>query len=251
MNNDLLADIRARDWFYRFELPDGSTTDSYLPESALAVHDTRLDMMRRGLEPVLREAGTTLTGLDLASHQGWFSFHLAEMGVGPITGLEPRQEHIDDATLMARAKGLEPMRFVRSTIQDIASTDIEPADVVLMLGLLYHLENPVAAIRTARAYCRKVCLIETQVAPHLSGQLDWGSYEFVRPIKGSFAVIDETDETHGPETGVGGICLAPSIETLLWIMTKAGFRDVGLIAPPEDGYEQHRHKKRVMAIGHV
>ena len=242
--------IDQRDWFYRFELPDGSATRSYLPESARAVHDTRLNMVRQVLEPLLkRHPG--LSALDLASHQGWFSLQVAAMGCSPVVGLEPRASHVADARLMTQAMGCSNVRFVESDIQHIAETGIEPAEVVLMLGLIYHLENPVAAIRTARAYCRRVCLIETQVGPHLSGMLDWGSYEFVRPIQGCFTVIDETDETHGGEASTEGICLAPSAETLLWIMHKVGFRDVALVSPPADGYEQHRHGKRVLAVGWV
>ena len=251
LDNELKQLIAQRDWFYRFELPDGSSTQSYLPDSAQQVHDTRLEMVRQVLEPLLVAHPTGLSALDLASHQGWFSFQVAAMGCAPVTGLEPRASHIDDSRLMARALAATQVRFVQSDIQAIASTDIEPADVVLMLGLLYHLENPVAAIRTARAYCRGVCLIETQVGPHLSGMLDWGSYEFVRPIQGCFTVIDETEETHGNEASTQGICLAPSAETLLWIMRKVGFVDVELVMPPADGYEQHRHGKRVLAVGRV
>lgn len=250
MDARIKQQIEQREWFYRFELPDGSTTQSYLPASAEQVHDTRLRMMQQALEP-LRGHAAALSVLDLASHQGWFSLHAAAMGFTPVTGLEPRASHVADARLMAAAVGAEQLRFVQSDIQHIADTDIEPADVVLMLGLLYHLENPVAAIRTARAYCKRLCLIETQVGPHLSGMLDWGSYEFVRPIQGCFTVIDETEETHGKEASTEGICLAPSAETLLWIMRKVGFVDVGLIAPPADGYEQHRHGKRVLAVGRI
>ena len=250
MNPDIQQQIAQRDWFYRFELPDGSATDSYLPVSAQQVHDTRLAMVEQVLKPLLADH-PGLAALDLASHQGWFSLKAAAMGCACVTGLEPREQHVEDARLMARATGSENVRFVQSDIQNIAATDIEPADIVLMLGLIYHLENPVAAIRTAHAYCRRVCLIETQVGPHLSGMLDWGSYEFVRPIQGCFTVIDETDETHGGEASTDGICLAPSAETLVWIMQKVGFRDVALVPPPEQGYEQHRHGKRVLAVGWV
>lgn len=244
---ELFEAIHQREWFYPFELPDGSSTASYLPESAVAVHETRLAMMRKVLEPVL--ARESLSALDLASHQGWFSMHLAQLGCSQVTGLEPREGHVADSRLMMRALGLESVSFVQSDIEHIDQAGVEPADIVLMLGLLYHLENPVLAIRAAHRYCRRVCLIETQVGPHLSGPLDWGSYEFVRPIQGCFSVIDETDETHGPEASTGGICLAPSAPTLVWIMQKVGFRDVALIEPPADGYEQHRHHKRVMAVG--
>lgn len=248
METDLKEEIAQRTWFYRFELPDGSSTGSYLPPEAQQIHDTRLEMVNRVLRPLLTDhAG--LTALDLASHQGWFSLQTARLGCATVTGMEPRQQHLEDARLMIRAWDVKNVRFVQSDIQNIAQTDIEPADIVLMLGLIYHLENPVAAIRTAYAYCRRVCLIETQVGPHLSGMLDWGSHEFVRPIQGCFTVIDETEETHANEASTEGICLAPSTETLLWIMEKVGFREVALVAPQEGAYEQHRHGKRVLAVG--
>ena len=248
MDTGLKKAIEAREWFYRFELPDGTSTDSYLPAEAQQVHDTRWEMVERVLKPVIEKAGK-LSALDLASHQGWFTLQTSKLGCSFVTGLEPRQQHIADAELMVRAAEVENIRFIHSDIQGIDDTDIEPADIVLMLGLLYHLENPVAAIRTAYKYCRKVCLIETQVGPHLSGMLDWGSYHFVRPIRGAFTVIDETDDTHGNEASTDGICLAPSAETLLWIMRKVGFKDVSLITPAEDAYEQHLHQKRVVAVG--
>jgi len=246
----LLEAIREREWFYRFDLPDGSSTASYLPASAVAVHETRREMMARALAPMF-EDGAQPTALDLGSHQGWFSSHLARLGCSRVTGLEPRAQHIEDARLVSAALGLDQVEFVQGDIDAIDASGVEAADIVLMFGLLYHLENPVAAIRAARRYCRRVCLIETQVGPHLSGPMDWGSHEFVRPIQGCFTVIDETDETHGPEAATGGICLAPSTPTLLWIMEKVGFRHVGLVEPPENGYEQHRHGKRVVAVGWV
>jgi hypothetical protein len=73
----------------------------------------------------------------------------------------------------------------------------------------------------------------------------------VRPLKGSFGIIDETDDTHGPEASTTGICLVPSLEALFWIMRKVGFARVELVPPPADGYEQLVHGKRVMVAGYV
>ena len=49
-----------------------------------------------------------------------------------------------------------------------------------MLGLLYHVENPVGALRLARALTRRACVIETQVTPNMTGVVDWGAYTFQR-----------------------------------------------------------------------
>lgn len=206
-------------------------------------------MLRSVLGPLLERE--PLTALDMASHQGWFSAQLSLMGCSSVTGFEPRDSHLSDARLITSALGLDNVEFVQSDVAGLGDTTIQPADIVLCLGLIYHLSDPISAIRAAYQYCKRVCLIETQVGPNLSGMLDWGSYEFVRPIKGNFVVIDETEETHGNEASLDGICLAPSAETLVWIMNKAGFRNVSLLEPPADAYEQHRHYKRVMAVGYV
>lgn len=243
--------ILDRKWFYKFELPNGEVTESYLPDDAQLVHTTRLEMMDSVLNPRFEGRWKDIKAVDIASHEGYFSCHLAKKGT-KVLGLEARQEHVDDANEIAFGMGLADKFYSR--VQDVHEIDTKSVgtfDIVLMLGLIYHLENPVGAIRKAHALCNDVCLIETQVAPNLSGQLDWGNYTFVKPMMGSFAIIDETEETHGPEMSTTGICLAPSIEALMWIMRKVGFKKVEMIEPQDHFYEQHRFKKRVMIAGYV
>jgi hypothetical protein len=158
---------------------------------------------------------------------------------------------VDDANLISRAQQLDNFEAVKRDVHALDAKQLGRFDIVLMLGLIYHLENPVGAIRLAHSLTRKVCLIETQVVPNFSGNVDWGSYQFVRPLKGCFGIIDELNETHAPEASTGGICLAPSTEGLLWIMHAVGFDRVELLIPPADAYEQHRHGKRVMVAGFV
>jgi len=248
---DVTAQVLSRPWFYRFELPGGQCTESYLPAEAQAVHSTRLAMLDSCLQALFSGAWSGLRAIDLACHEGFFSAHLAKLGVAEIIGIDARQSHVDDAMLMARALGNSAFTGHCADLFDIGPERWGSFDIVLNLGLIYHLENPVGALRISRALTRRVCLVETQVAPNLSGPLDWGHYEFVKPMQGSFAVIDETEETHGPEMSTAGICLAPSVEALLWIMRKVGFDRVELLKPPENSYEQHRFGKRVMVAGYV
>jgi hypothetical protein len=81
--------------------------------------------------------------------------------------------------------------------------------------------------------------------------VDYGSYRFVRPLKGSFGIIDETGETHGPEASTTGICLVPSLEALLWILDRIGFARTEVLPVPEGEYEQLVHHKRVMVAAWV
>lgn len=247
----LLDQVHAREWFYRFDLPDGSHTATYHDGNLDAIHETRWRMLEQCLDTVFPAGLGGVQAVDLAAHQGWFAVRLAQAGIGGVHGVEARASHVEDSRLIAGALGLDRVRFTHSDIFDLNANTFGHFDLVLMLGLLYHLENPVGALRLARALCRKLCIIETQVVPGMSGMVDFGSYQFVRPLRGSFGIIDETEETHGPEAGVTGICLVPSVEALTWLLGKVGFSRSEVLVPPADAYEQLHHGKRVMVAAYA
>lgn len=247
----LLERIRARDWFYEFELPDGTRTRSHLPPGVEKIHETRLALMEQALDAAVGRDCSGLSALDLACHQGWFSMHLARRGFRSILGVDGRDEHLADARLMAEVLGVKSFTTRKLDLEEARAADVGEHDVTLMLGLLYHLENPVRVLRLARAATRKLMLIETQVVPHMSGIVDWGSWRFQRHMVGAFGIIDETEETHASEASVHGICLAPSIQTLEWLLRRVGFGRVERLMPPADGYEQLVGHKRAMFAAHV
>lgn len=238
-------------WFYRFKLPDGRVTRTYDDGALDAVHTTRLSMLR---DAVRERFGDSLAGhdaIDIACHQGWFSTQLLEWGADDVLAVDARAEHIADVELIRDALHLSKLRTLQSDVHAIEPATLGKFDLVLMLGLIYHLENPIGALRQAFALTRHMCVIETQVVPGMTGMVDYGSYRFVRPLKGSFGIIDETDDTHGPEASTLGICLVPSVEALMWILRKIGFARAELVPVPDDGYEQLRHGKRVMVAAYV
>jgi hypothetical protein len=246
-----LERIRSRDWFYEFALPDGTRTRSHLPPGVEKIHDTRLALMEQALDRAVGRDCSQLTAVDLACHQGWFSMHLARRGFRAILGVDGREEHLADARLMAEVLGVRTFTTRKLDLEEARAADVGVHDVTLMLGLLYHLENPVRVLRLARAVTRKVMVIETQVVPHMSGIVDWGSWRFQRHMVGAFGIVDETEETHASEASVHGICLAPSIETLEWLLKRVGFARVERLMPPPDGYEQLVAHKRAMFAAHV
>ena len=247
----LIEQAHAREWFYSYELPDGSTTPTYHGVDIQAIHDTRWQMLQSCLDERLGNGRAGLTALDLASHQGWFAVNMARSGFSSVLGIDARESHVEDSQLISNIYGLEHLSFRQGDVHELDPEQLGQFDVVLMLGLLYHLENPIGALRTCRALCKNLCLIETQIVPGMSGYVDYGSYQYVRPLKGSFGIIDETGETHGPEASITGICLVPSLDALIWILHKVGFSDVTVLEPPEDAYEQLRFHKRVMVAAQV
>ncbi len=247
----LIEQALSREWFYSYDLPDGSTTPTYHGDDIKAIHNTRWQMLQSCLDERLGKARQGLTALDLASHQGWFAVKMAQAGFSSVLGIDARESHVSDSELISEIYGLDHLAFKQGDIHTQDAGQLGQFDVVLMLGLLYHLENPVGALRICRALCKNLCIIETQIVPGLTGYVDYGSYQYVRPLKGSFGIIDETEDTHGPEASITGICLVPSLDALLWILRKVGFSDVTVLEPPENAYEQLRHHKRVMVAAQV
>ncbi len=247
----LEAQALSRPWFYPFHLPSGAITPSYDGGWLDSIHHTRSRMLDEVLDRDFKGRESAATAIDLACHQGWFSCQLAQRGFAKIVAVDTRPEHIADATLIRDTLSLSQIELRHSDVHAIDTQAWGQFDVCLILGLIYHLENPVGALRVARALTRKVCIVETQVVPNMSGMVDYGSYKFVRPLKGSFGIIDEIDDTHGPEASTTGICLVPSTEALIWILRKIGFARVELLTPPPDAYEQLLHGKRVMVAAWV
>ncbi len=246
-----LEKIKQREWFYSFKLPDGSTSKSYGNGELDAIHDTRRQMLDAVLAEHYPSGLAGKTSVDLACHQGYFSVHLANTGVESVLAIDARTVHIEDTQLISRVLELENINTLQSDVHLLDTDALGQHDIVLCFGLIYHLEDPIGALRKARALCKDVCIIETQVVPGMTGNVDWGSYRFVKPLHGVFGIIDETWETHGPEASITGICLAPSTDGLIWILQNIGFSRVELLTPPDGAYEQLKFGKRVMVAAYV
>jgi ubiquinone/menaquinone biosynthesis C-methylase UbiE len=243
--------VASRQWFYDFVLPNGQQTHCNIGSEGSRIHSTRLDMLWRALEPIRNGSSSGLTAVDLASHQGFFSTSLAQSGFADVLAVDARQQHVEDCALISRALKLNNIRTMQGDVTKLEPDELGMFDVTLVFGLLYHLEDPVGALRLARAITKKVCVIETQIVPNMTGIVDWGSHLNVYPILGNFGLIDETPETDHPQASITGICLCPSLESLVFIMQKLGFTRIECIPAPQGGHEQLITGKRVVVAGYL
>ena len=133
-------------------------------------------------------------------------------------------------------------------VETLARDEGRTYDLVLFLGLLYHVEDPMLCLRQVAAVTGGMCVIETQVVDEIEGSTEWGAREWTRPYQGILALIDETGEfdAGNRETGVTPMATCPSPKALRFMLRQAGFKRAEILPPPPDAYEQHARGKRVV-----
>ena len=151
-------------WMYAWQLGRGIVTPVLGPELP-HIHRTRLALMEGPVRAALSAAGSKVTVIDLACNEGWFSHRLLEWGASRVLGVDIRPQVIRRAELVRAHFGISPERLELrcADIFDLNASELGTFDVVLCLGLIYHLENPIGAMRIARALTRGVCVIESQL----------------------------------------------------------------------------------------
>ena len=132
-------------WAHHFDLGDGIETVS--PEAG---HFYRkaigLNELGALFPPVLRGymGRPTFEGLrclDLGAAEGAHSIMMAEGGAREVLGLDGRQLYVDRANFVARAKGLDNVRFEVADVRRVDTGRLGAFDFVLCSGLLHHLDK--------------------------------------------------------------------------------------------------------------
>jgi hypothetical protein len=237
-----LREVRQRKWFYAFELPDGTVTETYIGAEVLPVHTTRRNHLRRIIETRVAEPGR-LTALDLASHEGYFSIELARH-FAHVRGVEFRTESLAAARLITEVLGISNVEYLQADVQRPIDADWS-ADFVLVYGLIYHVENPIQVLRLASRLCRQHLLLETQLLPYdVSGRVEDGHYTNLRDVNGVFGLA--LDYPHGREGGSTEVALVPSLSAVTFLLRMFGFEEIVVLPPGPEDYEQHRRGSRVI-----
>jgi ubiquinone/menaquinone biosynthesis C-methylase UbiE len=236
-----LEKIKQQKWFYEFTLPDGTKTESYLPEVARQVHSTREKALRHFLGLLSSEC---VTALDVSCHEGYFSVVLKEF-FHRVMGVDKNIESLNKAKQIADILGHSDIVFNNSSLEDWSEN--KNADFVLCFGLLYHVENPIQILRKLALLANKAVCIETQVLPfNLSGVIEDGSYLWQRELNGLFGLC--VDYSYSAEGGLTDLALVPSPQGLEFLLRQFGFKTVNFYIPEPDDYEQFVRGHRVVVF---
>jgi FkbM family methyltransferase len=155
------------------------------------------------LKPVLRLE----TALDAGCGVGFFSQTLEECGLS-VCGFDGREENILEAR-----KRFPHLPFETADIQDRNILELGRFDFVLCCGLIYHLENPLLAMRNLRALTGKCLLLESMCIP------------------GDGASMLLREEPRSDDQSLTDVACYPSEGTLVKMLYRAGFATVYRVVP--------------------
>ncbi len=105
--------------------------------------------------------------LDLASHDGRYSFAALKTGAAHVTGVEVRQSLVDKAEETFSFYGQDPetYRFVCGDVFEVLAREKVDVDVVLCLGFLYHTYRHTELMYRLHHLAPKHLILDTMVVP--------------------------------------------------------------------------------------
>jgi tRNA (mo5U34)-methyltransferase len=159
-------------WFHNLHLPDGAQT---APGHALGDFPT---FKWREIAPHVPEDLTGWTALDVGCNAGFYTFELAKRGAR-VVGIDVEPLFLRQAEWAAREYGLaDRVEFRQMQVYDLAHT-AEQFDLVLFMGVFYHLRYPLLGLDLVAERVRRLMVFQTLTMPGRSVFEDTGHHRDV------------------------------------------------------------------------
>ena len=183
---------------------------------------TRGEMIRRVVTE-LKQSVCLESAVDAGCGVGFFSQVLHGCAMN-VCGFDGREENVAEAR-----RRFPAIAFAQGDIESAEILKLGAYDLTLCFGLLYHLENPMLAIRHLRALTKKALLLESMCIP------------------GGGAGMVLREEPGAADQSLTDIALYPSESCLVKMLYRAGFAAVYRVAelPEHDDFrETAEHLRR-------
>jgi tRNA (mo5U34)-methyltransferase len=95
--------------------------------------------------------------LDIGCNGGFYSIEMKRLGASRVVGIDSDPVYLDQARFAVRMTGLE-IELLQLSVYDLASLR-ERFDIVLFMGVLYHLRHPLLALDLISEHVAGDCLI--------------------------------------------------------------------------------------------
>jgi 2-polyprenyl-3-methyl-5-hydroxy-6-metoxy-1,4-benzoquinol methylase len=138
--------------------------------------------LRRTVQVVADLAGKPLDQLrvlDLACLEGMYALEFARHGAEAV-GIEGREANLAKANFAKEVLSLDNLTFYQDDIRNLSPEKYGQFDVVLCLGVYYHLDAP-SAFRLAEqmyAVCRRLLFMDTQVGVYDRHRYDYNGHSY-------------------------------------------------------------------------
>jgi SAM-dependent methyltransferase len=172
--------------------------------------------------------------LDLGCNAGFWALAAIEAGAEFVLGVDGRQMHVDQANLVFEAKGVDPTRY-RFEQGNIFEHNIDESfDVVLCLGLLYHVAKPFELFERITRVGAEIAVIDTAIYPADSGLFKVKYEDLDNPMNG----VDYT------------VALVPTRQAVVDLAGQFGFKTVPLAPNMTDytGMNDYRNQRRLAFV---
>jgi tRNA (mo5U34)-methyltransferase len=145
-------------WFHNLHLPSGHQT---APDHPLGDFP---HVKWRELVPALPEDLTGWTALDVGCNAGFYSFALAKRGAS-VLAIDADEHYLRQARWAAEHFELaDRVRFDQVEVYELARRE-ERFDLVLFLGVLYHLRHPLLALDLLAEKTDRLLILQTLTMP--------------------------------------------------------------------------------------
>jgi tRNA (mo5U34)-methyltransferase len=135
---------RLGPWFHNIELGGVQTA----PDHFLG------DYPRFKFERFAHALPADMTGktvLDIGCNAGFYAIEMKRRGAARVVGIDSDERYLDQARLAARALDFDGIEFRKLDVYDVARLG-ERFDLVIFMGVLYHLRHPLLALDLIREH---------------------------------------------------------------------------------------------------
>lgn len=98
-----------------------------------------------------------LTVLDIGCNGGFYSFEMKRRGAARVLGIDTDEHYLQQARFAAEVTGLD-VQFEKMAVWDIGALQ-ERFDLVIFMGVLYHLRHPLLALDLIHEHVTKDLLL--------------------------------------------------------------------------------------------
>jgi SAM-dependent methyltransferase len=138
--------------------------------------------LRRVLQATSDLARRPLNGLralDLACAHGTYAIELAKRGA-TVVGIEGRSAWLEKARAGQAAAEVKNLEFVQDDVRNLSRRTYGEFDIVLCLGILYHLDAPDVFdfLDRVSEVCREFVIVETHIATASNTTREWHGHRY-------------------------------------------------------------------------